>query len=65
MGLEFFNDGIIISYGEGDERSKIIHFSFDEVSNMLKDISFVSPFNFHFRILKYPIKYNKILILHE
>lgn len=31
VGLELFREGIIISYGEGDERSKLIHFSDIEV----------------------------------
>lgn len=36
VGLTLYNDIIFLSYGEGDERTKIIEFSYQEMNKLLK-----------------------------
>jgi len=53
-GLEYHNslDKYIVSYGEGDERAKLMYISSDEINRLLIPAENIKPENYDFFVLR-------------
>lgn len=61
-GLTIYENKLMISYGEGDVRSKLLTIDISLVNNMLVDVDDLTPETYKFSVIK-NINKNRILIL--